>query len=146
MIRSGVLLLALVCAPAFGQVYKCKDAKGNTVFADMPCGASAQPVSVKPPRGDTPDGWRDEAWDRQFRNLKQRERAEAENEQRLKEIREANRPLDNLAADRKERRCSDLKRDLDVAESTVRNGAVHWQYNSAKARIPALQNQIKRDC
>ena len=101
---------------------------------------------MRPSRGDTSEGWRDDAWDRQYRDLKQRERTEAENDQRLREIREINRPLDDLSDERKSRRCSDLRRDLDVAESTVRNGAVHWQYNSAKARIPALQNQIKREC
>lgn len=146
MKRALTVLALVVSMPAMGQVYKCKDAAGKMVFSDQPCGANAQQVNVRPPRGETPEGWRDDAWDRQYRDLKQRERAEAENDQRLREIREINRPLDNLAADRKARRCSDLRRDLDFAESTVRNGAVHWQYNSAKARIPALQNQIKRDC
>jgi hypothetical protein len=74
----------------------------------------------------------------------------ADPSQRLKTVAagrlQINRPLDDLSDERKSRRCSDLRRDLDVAESTVRNGAVHWQYNSAKARIPALQNQIKREC
>lgn len=146
MLRCAVMGLLVAASPAFGQVYKCKDAAGKQVFSDMPCGASAQTVNVKPPRGETPDGWRDDAWERQYRDLKQRERAEAENEQRIREIREINKPLDNLAADRKSRRCSNLKRELDEAEGIVRNGAVAWQYNRAKASIPALQNQIAREC
>lgn len=144
--KMFVLVAALVATPAFGQVYKCKDSKGKQVFSDMPCSESAQVVNVRPPRGETPDGWRDDAWDRQFRDLKARERTEAQNEQRMRELREINRPLDNLAADRKARRCSDLKAERDEAEATMRNGAIQWRYDRAKARLPALQNQIAREC
>ncbi len=139
--------LALICAAASAQtVYQCKDGAGKKVFSDQPCSASAQQINVKPPRGETPEGWRDDAWERQYKDLKHRERAEAENEQRIREIREINKPLDNLAADRKTRRCSNLRRELDEAEATVRNGAVAWVYNRAKSSITALQNQIEREC
>ncbi len=61
-------------------------------------------------------------------------------------MREANRPWDEYEARRKTERCSDLRRQLDTAEATLRHGAVSWQYNNAKASIPGLQTQIKREC
>ena len=148
MFRTCVIVsIAIACGAASAQtVYKCKDATGKKVFSDQPCGVSVETINIKPPRGETPDGWRDDAWERQYKNLKQRERVEAEGEQRLREIREINKPLDNLAADRKTRRCSNLRRELDEAEATVRNGAVAWVYNRAKSSINALQNQIAREC
>lgn len=37
------LLLGLIAAPAWGQVYKCTDESGNTTWTDRPCTIDAEP-------------------------------------------------------------------------------------------------------
>lgn len=145
MLRCAVMGLLVAASPAFGQVYKCKDAAGKQVFSDVPCGASAQTVNVKPSRGAY-TGEVDPNIERQLSGLEERQRVRDAENARLDRIREMNRPIDNMNRDANQRRCSNLRRELDTAEATVKNGAVHWQYNRAKASIPALQNQIARDC
>lgn len=146
MLKWCVLGATLIASSAFGQVYKCKDGSGKQIFSDMPCGAGAQTVNVKPPRGETPDGWRDDAWERQLNDLKQRERAEAASEQRARKLRDADREREALAAERKSRRCNELKAERDAAEAVMRNGATQWQYEDARARGSAVQKQIAREC
>ena len=42
--------LALLCAPAWAQVYRCPDASGRTVIQQVPC-AGGQQMNVKPAAG-----------------------------------------------------------------------------------------------
>ena len=42
--------LALLCSPAWAQVYKCPDASGRTVIQQMPC-AGGKEMAVKPASG-----------------------------------------------------------------------------------------------
>ena len=48
--RKGVaataILLALVASSAGGQVYKCTDDAGRTIYADTPCGARSAPMRL----------------------------------------------------------------------------------------------------
>ncbi|WP_430434287.1 DUF4124 domain-containing protein [Methyloversatilis sp.] len=141
-----VLVAALVASPAFGQVYKCKDGAGKTVFSDQPCGGNAQAIDVRPSRGATPADFQDDNVQRQLKGLEQRQRMRDQENAQLERIREMNRPSRDYEYESKKRRCSDLRARLDAAEALVRNGAAHWQYNDAKARIPALQGQIGREC
>jgi hypothetical protein len=145
MNRNWIGLLVFLALPAMAQVYKCKDSNGKQVYSDIPCGGDAAPLQVKPARGTQPAEM-DPNIARQMQDLRDREREEAREDARLRRVREANRPWDEYEARRKTERCSDLRRQLDTAEATLRNGAVSWQYNNAKASIPGLQNQIKREC
>lgn len=146
MLKWCVLVAALVASPAFGQVYKCKDGAGKTVFSDQPCGGNAQAIDVRPSRGATPADFQDDNVQRQLKGLEQRQRMRDQENAQLERIREMNRPSRDYEYESKKRRCSDLRARLDAAEALVRNGAAHWQYNDAKARIPALQGQIGREC
>lgn len=144
--RNAFFIIVFLCGNAAAQqVYTCRDAANKKVFSDIPCGATEQRVNVRPARGSEPSSL-DPNIARQLDGLRAREQARADADAQQAAIRAAQRPYDDYAKTRKAERCSNLKADLDVAESTVRNGAVHWQYNSAKARIPALQNQIAREC
>lgn len=42
--------LALLCAPAWAQVYRCPDASGRTVIQQMPC-AGGKEMNVRPASG-----------------------------------------------------------------------------------------------
>lgn len=49
MRRAPVLSLALLCVPAFGQIYKYTDANGNTVYSEQaPTGRPSQKMDLPP--------------------------------------------------------------------------------------------------
>lgn len=61
MRRAIPLLLPLLCAPAFGQIYKYTDANGNTVYSEQaPVGRPSQTMQLPPlnsvemPKGKAP--------------------------------------------------------------------------------------------
>ncbi len=37
----SLLLMSMTCASASGEIYKCTDAQGSTVYGDEPCGEGA---------------------------------------------------------------------------------------------------------
>lgn len=138
--------LLLAAGPALGQVYKCKDAAGKQVFSDVPCGAGAQSINVKPSRGSTPADYQDDNLRRQMDAFEERQRERDKASARLEEIKARNRPFDDMNRDSKNRRCSSLKADLDFHQGRVRNGPMGALYNDSRARIPALEGQIAREC
>lgn len=48
-----VLLAVMLCSHAGAQVYKCAEG-GTTVYSELPCGASAKAVTVRPASGHAP--------------------------------------------------------------------------------------------
>lgn len=46
--RTLLICAMLIASPAFaGQVFKCKDANGGTIFSPTPCGKGAQEVTLR---------------------------------------------------------------------------------------------------
>lgn len=146
MLRWMLCAALTLAGPAFGQVYKCKDGAGKTVFSDMPCGGTAQSINVKPSRGSTPADFQDDNLRRQMDAYEERQRERDRASARLDEIRAMNKPIDDMNRDNKNRRCSNLKAELDYHQGRVRNGPMGVLYNESRARIPALEGQISREC
>lgn len=146
MFRYALIGLLMVSTAAIGQVYKCKDASGKLVFSDVPCGGNAQAVNVKPSRGTTPADYQDDNLRRQMDGYEERQRERDKANARLDEIRAWNKPIDDMNRDNKNRRCSSLKADLDYHQNRVRTGPMGAAYNESRARIPALEGQISREC
>lgn len=49
MRRALVLVVPLLCAPAFGEIYKYTDANGNTVYSEhAPAGRPSKPMDLPP--------------------------------------------------------------------------------------------------
>jgi hypothetical protein len=145
-VSAGLVVLLLSTGVHAQAVYQCKDAKGKKTFSDIPCvGVSETTVVVKPAMG-AGTGEMDPNIARQLRDLRARERDERQAEADLARTREANRAWDEYRSDSKTRRCSDLRRSLDVHRERVRTGPIGILYNESRAQIPALEAQIQRDC
>jgi len=44
---ASLAFLLTLATPAQAQVFRCKDAMGNTMYADTPCGESAEPIQIR---------------------------------------------------------------------------------------------------
>ncbi len=97
MRTAFLVVAALLAAPASAQVYKCVDASGKTVYAQVPCptGQAAKRLSsTPPPAADPTPGGKPPANPEQEFRKRQAERAEAdkksgEEEAKMKQRQEA---------------------------------------------------------
>ena len=105
-----ILSLCLMAGPAWGEVYKCRDGDGNTVYGDTPCG-QAVPLPEVAKKAKPAQGLRPEEKQR-LRKVEAREATERkDNKQRRSEEKAAQRRAEQDA-----KSCRSAKRRITGAD------------------------------
>jgi hypothetical protein len=128
-----LLPLLLLALPAQAQMYKCKDARGVTQYADKPCPEGrGQEVDIRgqPPISGklTPHKENLGAAERDFQRRQAQQERERQNEIRQREA--------------QQRLCVARRGELDRALATRRPADA----NAHDARVAALQSEVARVC
>ena len=111
-----ILSLCLMAGPAWGEVYKCRDGDGNTVYGDTPCG-QAVPLPEVAKKAKPAQGLRPEEKQR-LRKVEAREAVERKDDkQRRKEEKAAQRREEQDA-----KSCRSAKRRIAEIEEELRQG------------------------
>jgi Domain of unknown function (DUF4124) len=140
----ALVFLALNASAALGQIYKCVDEHGVTMYADQPCpghrGGEVDIRAAPPASGDAAPHTEDlHQAERDFlrRQIKRREAEEAESK----------------AAAANEKRCEGLREQVQIYRQVARistvdaNGQRHYMDDSTRAaRISELNGEIARSC
>lgn len=116
MRKLVVLALCLIGGPALGEVYKCRDDDGNTVYGDTPCGQVVPlpqlPKVAKPAQGLRPGE------KQRLRSVEAREAAgHKDDKQRRSEEKAAQRRAEQDA-----KSCRSAKRGIAGIEEELRQG------------------------
>ena len=94
--RIAIIPLLLMVTSTHAGVYKCKDASGNTVFSDKPCGKEDKPEIVPIAPGPT------DQQVKEARKVEQRIKASADEMEQQRKQREATAAQQREAAKRQE--------------------------------------------
>ncbi|MDA1107948.1 MAG: DUF4124 domain-containing protein [Proteobacteria bacterium] len=116
MRKLVLLALCLMAGPALGEVYKCRDGDGSTVYSDTPCG-QAVPLPELPKKAQPAQGLR--PGEKQLlRSVETREAAgHKDDKQRRSEERVAQRRAEQDA-----KSCRSAKRRIAEIEEELRQG------------------------
>lgn len=116
MSKLLILGLCLSAGPALGEVYKCRDDDGHTVYGDVPCGQAA-PLPALPKKALPAQGLRTGEKQR-LRSVEAREAAaHKDDKQRRSEEKAAQRRAEQYA-----KSCRSAKRRIAEIEEELRQG------------------------
>ncbi len=142
--------MLIISTIASADIYKCKDARGQVTFSQMPCAPDAQKIIVKTPEPTAEDR-------EQANATMEKNNAMVEAQQEARRINAAKNRVDELIAERdaklQQLRIKKLYAANNLAGATWEKSiseemrAVTEQYNadikSARARVHELESQKK---
>lgn len=142
----AIFLISVIAPSAFGQVYRCPDAKGRVIIQQAPCAGGSE-MNVRPASGLAPEPAANSTEPSAAKPITEADRINArteasQRERRKFELEHRGVPEADVAIANSRRDCQTQLNELDASRGSARNnlaGATYLQSVAAQMQVVATR-------